>query len=211
MTESCGEDTCDSQSLCPVSAGQTVKTRTLSQAGILPSFQHLDCSKSLAVGKRRRMQFHFCGCKASAGTRALTVRDSQRAIQGHSWIQFSPRAATKLHLKKRKAFSVKQRTKFLFVGKQPLSPLPLGAGLVFAILTQQKFQIFSERCLFYFQITYKPHALSANTTLYSSCYSRTRAIPAGMKVVHFRGLDSGLKTKGWISLTAGLDFSLTQH
>lgn len=107
--------------------------------------------------EKEKLQFHFCGRKASVGTWTLKVRDSQHAIQGHSWIQFSPSTATKLHLSKRKAFSLKQRVKFLLVGKQPFFPTPTQVKVVFCFfLTRQKFQIFSERCLFYFQIIYKP-------------------------------------------------------
>lgn len=119
-------DSSVSQSWCPVSAGQMEKGHILFQARILLFFQNSDCSKSQVVGKR---SIHFSGCEASAGTQTLEVRDSQHAIQGHSWIQFSPSTATKL-LSKRKAFSLKQRVKLLLVGKQFLSPLPLRWGLV---------------------------------------------------------------------------------
>lgn len=157
--------------------------------------------------KEKQLQFHSSGCEASVGTQALEVMDSQHAIQGHSWIQFSPTTAIKLHLSQRKAFSLKQRVKFLLVEKQFLSPLSLKSDLVgvffvvalffgaFFFLPKQKFQIFSKRCRFYFSIICKTKAVSANTNRYSSwyCYVRTWGIPVKIKVTHFRGLDSGLK------------------
>lgn len=151
--------------------------------------------------KEKQLQFHFSGCEASVGTQALEVRDSQNAIQGHSWILFSPSTAIKLHLSKRNALSLKQRVKFLLVGKQFLSSLPLWSGLVgvfvevLFVLYKQKFQILSKRCLFYFSVICKAKAVSANTNRYSSwyIYITTWGIPVKIKVTHFRGLDSGLK------------------